>query len=412
MDRRAIIIGAGPAGLTAALALRRVGWDVRVAERAPSLSARGAGLTLWPNAVRALELVGAADAVRAEAVPCAGIALRNARGRTLDATSRETMEAHWGGTGLALRRARLLETLLGLVGADAVRFGASCSGVRHEPGGAAAEFEDGSVWRAELVIGADGIRSAVRDGALGPARLRYAGFPVWRAVTRFRLPADVGLTTLGRAAQFGLFPVAGGRVYWFASFTAPEGAYADGPHRLLLLERFRDWHEPIPDVVAATREEEIVWSPVHDIDPLRRWASGHVVVVGDAAHASTPHLGQGACQAIEDAVVLGACLAAEPDVPAALRELERRRVDRAARLSLQARRLAQLGRRGGRLMEWARDTTIAHTPPRARHRQLASLFEWDSAWAAAALAGLTEQSRRSPAPAGLVEREPARPTRR
>jgi 2-polyprenyl-6-methoxyphenol hydroxylase-like FAD-dependent oxidoreductase len=372
------VVGAGPAGLTAALALRCGGWEVEVVERARSLEAKGAGLTLWPNAMTALDLVGAGDAARRASVACDGIELRSASGRVLDATPRHVMEERWGGTGYAFHRAELVETLLRLVGPERVRLGVACDGFHDEGDGVTVSLSDGGAVAGDVLVGADGIHSLVRERLLGPVPLRYSGFAVWRALAAFELEQHVGVTTLGRGAQFGLFPVRDGRAYWFACAPAPEGARIHGPHKPALPERFAGWHEPIGALLEATPEEEIVVSGVHDFDPLRTWSAGRVVLIGDAAHASVPHLGQGACQAIEDAVVLGGCLASEPTIALALGQLERRRVARAASLSKQARRLADLGRLDWRLVCAFRDAMISRTPERSRLRHLARLFEWDT----------------------------------
>jgi 2-polyprenyl-6-methoxyphenol hydroxylase-like FAD-dependent oxidoreductase len=374
-----MVIGGGPAGLTAAIALRWAAIDVSLYERAPAGSDAGTGLTLWPNALKALELIGAADAVRASGAPCDGIALSSWRGDVLNRTPRELMERRFGGAGVALHRGELTRTLHALVGQGVVSFGARCSGFRVDASGVTALFADGRTASADLLVGADGIRSTIRAQLFGPSRLRYAGYPVFRGIAEFPLAAGerMGQLVLGRGAQFGLFPMTRGRVYWFASVDAPPGSWKGRDCRPELLERFAQWREPASSVIAATPEDCIVVSDVYDRRPIRRWSGERVVLVGDAAHPSTPNLGQGACQAIEDAVVLARCLDEEESLGAALRAYERRRRARANATVRQARRMGRVGQWKNPLACWMRDGMIARTPERAQLRQLERMFTFE-----------------------------------
>ena len=375
-----MVVGAGPAGIAAALALRRAGIEPLVLERSRALGEVGSALTLWPNAIAALEALGASEAVRAASAQCDGIALRTDTGEVLDATSGAEMKGSFGSSGYALTRAELLAALEGELGAEAVRLEARCTGFREDADGLVAVMADGTEHAADLVLGADGIRSTIRAQLFGETPLRYSGYAVWRGVTRFDLDDRVGTTTLGRAAQFGFFPLAGGRAYWFAALVVPAGSRLPGQrHRPELLARLRSWHAPIPALVAATAEEEISVTDVYDRPPLRRWSVGPVGLAGEAAHPSTPNLGQGACQALEDAAVLGACVREADDLAGALREYTRRRRDRANGISAQARRLAQVGRWESRVACRLRTELMRRMPERARVRQLERLFAFDAA---------------------------------
>jgi 2-polyprenyl-6-methoxyphenol hydroxylase-like FAD-dependent oxidoreductase len=377
---QAIVVGAGPGGLATALALRHAGVEATVYERRHELDEIGSGLTLWPNAMRALEAIGMAGAVRAVSAPAHGIAIRSASGRILDATGPELMRQRFEGGGAALHRADLQRVLADAVGRESIRLGAAVAAVDQDERGAVATLADGSRQRADLLVGADGIRSRVRAAALGDVPLRYAGYTVWRAVAQADTPDAAGTLTMGRGAQFGLFPMTGGRVYWFASLNVPErtaATAAGAAGRARLLASFDGWHEPIPAVIAATPPDAIVATAIHDTEPQPRRAAGRVALVGDAAHPATPALGQGACQAIEDAVVLGQTLAAGAAVPGALREYERRRVDRTNAMTRQARQMGAMGQWENRAACWLRDRMIERTPMRLRVRQLERMFSFD-----------------------------------
>ncbi|GAA5179045.1 FAD-dependent monooxygenase [Rugosimonospora acidiphila] len=367
----AVVIGAGPAGLATAIALRGAGFDPVVYERQARLSAEGGGLTLWPNGLAALASIGADREVRERALPSPGTAMRAANGRTLYEMSAADME-RVGGCGVAMHRGELVAALAGRLGSDAIRFGATCVDVRSDASGATVGFEGGERVRATLVVGADGIRSQVRT-ACGLGRpLRYGGSTVWRAAVRYRLPELPGLLTLGGPNQFGIWRLPGDRVYWFASVPAPPGRYRSGQSRPP--EEFARWHDPIGALLDATPTDEIIVTDVYDSGPLSSWSADRVVLVGDAAHPSLPHMGQGTSQAFEDAAVLADRLAAGSDISAALRGYHERRRDRARSAWAQARMLARVGAWRGGFSCWLRERMMAAAPARVQAGQLHRMF--------------------------------------
>ncbi|PRZ09644.1 2-polyprenyl-6-methoxyphenol hydroxylase-like FAD-dependent oxidoreductase [Isoptericola sp. CG 20/1183] len=343
--RSAVVVGAGIGGLTAAVALRRRGWDVSVLERAASLEPVGAGIALAPNALRALEAVGAGDRVHGLASLQGAVGIRRPDGAWL--VRGDTTMAGAGSTVL-LHRAQLVSLLTDELPGAALRLGAEVTGVvAGGPTETATVTTRDHTWHADLVVAADGIDSPMRAVLFpdhpGPA---YTGVTAWRFVSAEPAPVELA-ETWGRGAVVGLMPLADGRVYGYLTATAPPGTRSHD-EAAELRRRFAGWHDPLDQLLGALEPGQVLH---HDLrwlrTPLPRYDVGRVAFVGDAAHAMTPNLGQGGAQAIEDAVVLAATVdAAGPDrVEAALASYTDQRRDR-------TRRIARTSARVGAVTRW------------------------------------------------------------
>jgi 2-polyprenyl-6-methoxyphenol hydroxylase-like FAD-dependent oxidoreductase len=216
----------------------------------------------------------------------------------------------------------LLATLYRAAG-PRTRLGIAATGFREDADGVSLELAGGATARGAALIGADGIRSLVRGQLFPAVGPRFAGQKAWRGVVRFVAPADAGFwgETGGAGARFGLLPMVNDCVYWYATRNAvehepetPEGRTAE------LLGLFGSWHAPIGELITATDEGAILRNDLYDLPPMRTWTRGRITLLGDAAHATTPNLGQGGCQAIEDGVVLARALSQATVVQAALQE--------------------------------------------------------------------------------------------
>lgn len=306
-QHRAVVVGAGIGGLTAAVALHRSGWHVTVLERARDLAPVGAGIGLAPNAQRALDVIGLGDRVRELAAWQGDGGLRTPDGRWLARTDAQAAADRFGGPLVLLHRATLVEILTSALPAGAVRTGVAAAladpGDDHRP--ARITTPDGTV-EAELVVASDGIRSATRHTLFpdhpGP---RYAGCTTWRVVVPAPARPFAPHETWGAGRLWGTQPLKDGRIYAYAMAAAPAGGRAPDDEKAELLRLFGDWHHPVPEILAAVDPAQVLRHDVHHLpDPLPAFHRGRVALVGDAAHAMMPSLGQGGNQAIEDAVVL------------------------------------------------------------------------------------------------------------
>ncbi|QCD54609.1 FAD-dependent monooxygenase [Streptomyces hawaiiensis] len=353
--RRAVVIGGGIGGLTAAVALHRRGLHVTVLERARSLEPVGAAISLAPNSLRALDVIGLGDEIRGLAAWSGDGGLRTPSGRWLSRSSAEAAAERFGGPLVLLHRATLIERLAALLPADAVRTDAAAALADSGGPGRAARVTttDGDL-EADLVVGADGVRSAVR-GALFPRHpgAVYSGFTTWRVVIPLPGARFASHESWGRGRIWGTHPLKDGRVYAYAAALTPAGGRAPDDEKSELLRRFGDWHDPIPAVLAATRPEDVLRHDVHHIaEPLPAYHRGRIALLGDAAHAMPPSLGQGGNQAIEDAIVL----AHHCDDLAAYTAARLPRTTAIARQAVKTARLSLIRSRAGTAL---RDTAMA-----------------------------------------------------
>ncbi|WP_412543170.1 FAD-dependent monooxygenase [Longispora sp. K20-0274] len=361
--RNAIVIGAGIGGLAVAGALGRRGWHVDLLERRDEVSAVGAGLLLAANGVRALHALGLEAELAGFASPVTTAGFRTPGGRWLGRMDPERLAARLGERMVAVPRPALHQMLADALGPNVtVRTGVT---VESPPEG-------------ELVIGADGIGSVVRAALAPRVRVNDVGQVAWRAlVPTSRVDADVPFAeTLGDGLRFGSAPLGSHGVYWYA--TAPAGLVVGGPADQLrrLRDLFADWHRPVPQLLAATDAAELLVHPIAELASVPAMAHGRTALLGDAAHAMTPNLGQGACQALEDAVTLAALAADGADVPAALARYDALRRPRTAAVLARARRLGSLVQARGPLAHRLRDLLLAATPDRATEAAAVRLADW------------------------------------
>jgi 2-polyprenyl-6-methoxyphenol hydroxylase-like FAD-dependent oxidoreductase len=342
---KALIAGAGIGGLAAGIALRQAGLEVQIFERSPQLQEIGAGLMIWPNGSRALESLG----VEAKTLEVKNVTLSNWRGRRLVEMPVGSAYVRYGHSVSFVHRADLQAALAKTFGPEGLRLGCEVRGFSDNEAEVEVALNDGTVAAGDLLVGADGLRSPVRRQLLGDGDPTYLGSTIWRGLVAsegIAVPPGSGINWWGRGSEFLAFHLADSKIYWAGVTKEPRGE-RPGPrgHKHDLRERFGDWAQPVPALIAATTDAAILRNDMYDRPPASHWSRGRVTLAGDAAHPMSPNQGQGACQALEDGVALGESVKRTSSLAEAFQLYERRRLRRANRevaMSRQATRGVQI----------------------------------------------------------------------
>ncbi|MBI3213454.1 MAG: FAD-dependent urate hydroxylase HpxO [Mycobacterium sp.] len=342
---KVIVIGAGMGGMSAAIALRQIGIETEVYERVTENKPVGAAISVWSNGVKCLNYLGLEE----QTARLGGIVetmsyLEAHSGETMCRFSMQPLIDQVGQRPYPIARAELQMMLMQAYGLDDINFGMKMVSVCDGPDFASVTFADGTTETADMVIGADGASSITREYVLGaPVTRRYAGYVNFNGlvdVDEAIGPATEWTTYVGDGKRVSVMPVADNRFYFFFDVVEEQGLpYEKGSAREVLRGHFADWAPGVHALIdrldpATTNRVEIL-----DLDPFDTWVKGRVAVLGDAAHNTTPDIGQGGCSAMEDAIALQWAVRDHPDdVHAALDAYQRSRVERAGDLVLRARK--------------------------------------------------------------------------
>lgn len=340
-----IIIGAGIGGMSAAIALERAGFETEVYEAVAEMKPVGAAISVWPNGVKCLNALGLKQPLRALSGNMAWMAYHDARsGAPLTRFSLAPLVQQTGEYPAPVSRAGLQAMLLDNYGRTRVRFGRRVTHAEQTAQGVTAFFADGSEAAGDLLVAADGTHSVLREAVLGErVTRRYAGYVNWNGLITADeaiAPADQWTTFVGDGKRVSLMPIAGNRFYFFFDVPLPAGLAQDRTTlRADLSGYFAGWAEPVQRLIAQLDPLTTNRVEIHDTDPFTRFVRGRMALLGDAAHSTTPDIGQGGCAAMEDAVVLAQTLATHSlGVEDALLRYEARRLDRTRDLVLKARK--------------------------------------------------------------------------
>jgi len=360
---RILIVGGGIGGLTLAALLGRRGFACDLIERTAAWAPVGAGITLGINATRILESAGLLE----RAIACGRViemaSITNPAGRPLSRVALGEALRPWG-VSLAIHRADRHAVLVGGCESVSIRLGTTLKSIAPgEP--SRVTFSDGSTGAYDLIVGADGIRSQVRELVFGDVPSRYSGYACWRFVVNAPVDQTQMFEMWGRGKRFGIVPLTEGRVYSFATINTPprseELATIDVAAFRELYANFEGPARPVLD--ALTSETKLIYGDLEEI-VMDRWVRGGIALLGDAAHAMTPNLGQGAAMAMEDAAVLAEEIASGDDLVAILDRYEKRRRPRAGQVQEMSRRQGRASQSESAMLCGVRDLVISLLPNR------------------------------------------------
>ena len=369
-----VILGGGIAGLTAAIALNKIGIDAVVVEAAPEFKPVGAGIVLAVNALKAYQHLGIYDQLCQAGNPIRQMSFYDQYGKLLKRTHTDLLSNNQ--FNLPIHRASLHRVLLSQIDETSIITGKKSKIILNAAHGYDIVFEDGSSLNADYIIVAEGIHSTARKQFLPQSATRYSGYTCWRGVVKVPgLDIQEASETWGKNGRFGIAPIGEGQIYWFAV----KNARANDQHmRSLktsdLLKIYSEYHEPIVSIIRATPDDQLLWNDIYDLKPVEQYVFGNIVMIGDAAHATTPNLGQGACQAIEDAFVLAKCLKENSEVREAFAAFERKRIKRTHYVVNQSWKMGKVAQLENNTLIGLRNFMFRAMPDSLFNRQLQKVF--------------------------------------
>ena len=371
------IIGGGIGGLTMAIALRSKGFDCALYERSPAFQEVGAAISVWPNALRVFRKLDMLPDVLENSGEVQQAYIKTSTGRVLT-RSRPAYEL----PAVCMHRADLLTALLKQLPPQSLHTGFELQDFEASSGAdVKLRFTNGQLVSSDLLIGADGIHSVVRQRIIGDGKPLFRGYNIWRGIAHLDLEQGYASETLGRGKRVGIVPLGRGRYGWWATANESLGQVDEPEGTQAKLKRlFADWHAPIPQLF--DHSPQILKTSLVDRAPVGGWSQHQAVLVGDAAHPTTPNLGQGACMAIEGAYLLAQCLATYGLTEQALRVYEKMHYPRTRAITKSSLLLGQIGQWENPVATRLRNLFFSLQSEQASFRLLDRYFGYDVTQAA------------------------------
>lgn len=354
IDSEFAIVGGGVAGLAMAIAFQQPNRDFILFEQATELKGIGAGFGLAANAMRALDLLGLRSEVEQIGYYLNSYHILDAHGQLLVAPDTQAISEKYQQQNFAIHRADLHLFLLSKIENQKLQLGKKAIRLVQHTDAVTLFFEDGTQHTSRFLIIADGVKSPLRQQLIPASAPRYSGYTCWRAtIDNAQIALDKGTETWGKLGRFGMTPLIHNRIYWYAcvNSTPNNPLYRDYTINDLW-RHFDSYHAPIPAILRQTKDNDLIWNDIIDIQPLKHLAYDNILLIGDAGHATTPNMGQGACQALEDVAVLRDALTLEKNVRKAFLSFEKRRLSRTKYITDTSKRI-------GEIAQWDKSFPIA-----------------------------------------------------
>jgi len=341
---KAIIIGAGIGGLTAGIALKQAGYDIEIYDKVGEFRPAGAGISLWSNGIKVLNWLGLGEEIAKIGGTMNRMEYRTHQDNLLNSIDLHPLIAQVGQRPYPVSRTELQALLLRTVGEEKVTLNCKCVRVSENENGVTAYFEDGRTTHGDVLIAADGIHSIIRPMVTGESsEPRYAGYVNWNGLVDAKaqeVDRECWVIYVGEGKRASLMPIGGDRFYFFFGCPLEKGTTVAPEHRQQELGQiFQGWASPVQTLIQTLNPLKTNRLEIHDLNPLNTLVKGRIALLGDAGHATTPTLGQGGCQAMEDAAVLCRYLVTtNVSVEDALKRYELDRKTRTSELVLKARK--------------------------------------------------------------------------
>ena len=378
------IIGGGIAGLVSAIALRKKGFHPIVYEQVSDLKPVGAGVILSINAIKALSRLGLAEILIKKGRPVYTLKIKDTAGACLSSTDLHYLSQKTGCPSVGLARSSLHDVLINALPADSVRLGSEFEGLIQNTNQVELSFKSQPPIYADIAIGADGLRSKVRNALFGHVALRYSGQTSWRGIAEFpNLESTEFSETWGIGRRFGIVPISASNSYWYAGLNAPasDTRVPQLINKHSLMQMFGSWADPIPEIINATQDQDIIQTDIFDTEPTDHWFDGSVVLLGDSVHSTTPNLGQGAGMAIESALTLAQAIATHDTLEHAFSSYKSSRKKRTDWITQQSRLFGQLAQLDSptlcKLRNWVLDVSSIVIPKAIQDRSPGQLFNYE-----------------------------------
>lgn len=373
MKDRIDIIGAGIGGLTTALILHKRGYPVNIFEGAEALKPVGAGILIASNAMQVFEKMGIRDQVENAGHRVSSMKITDTQFRNISVTDLTAFERKYGVCNVAIHRGDLQNILARQLGHQYIQLSKRLVQIERSSG-FQLTFEDHTTIESAIVIGADGLKSRVRNQVFRESTLRNAKQTCWRGFCELELPSKYNHGTLeawGRGKRFGFVKMNNRQVYWYAVVNSNSVSGKE----VSLSERFREFHQEILNIINATSPEQIIRNDIMDLMPIDLWHKEKVCLIGDAAHACTPNLGQGACQAIEDAYVIGQLIDKGMDLDQVFENYERLRRKKALWVVNTSWQIGKMAHWTNPFLVGLRNLILRSTPASVHAKQMEKIFQ-------------------------------------
>lgn len=379
VDFEFAIVGAGVAGLSMAIGLESIRRNFAVFEQTKVIKGIGAGFGLAANAMQALDLLGLKDDVEKIGFYTCSYHILDQEGNILLAPDTERLTKKYNQSNFTIHRADLHHYLLSKIDSNRIFLGKKATHLEQREDSIKVYFDDDSSYTCKYLIIADGVKSPLRQQILPKSKPRYSGYTCWRAIIdNSHILLDKGTETWGTQGRFGMTPLVGNRVYWYACVNSSENNTLFKSYTVEdLAQHFKTYHQPIFTVLNHTRNEDLIWNDIIDIKPLKTLVYHNILLIGDAGHATTPNMGQGACQALEDVAVLIDELKNKKDTIAAFQAFDQRRIARTTYITTTSKFIGEVSQWENPLKISLRNNMLKILPDCISQRSLKKLLSVD-----------------------------------